>query len=162
MALLLWRSGEGLDFESPIMSDTAPLHSLVADMISVATDSVHALRDPTRGGLATTLKEFAISSNIGIVIYEDRIPIKPEVQGACEILGLDPLFVANEGKLAASVSSKSAEAVLKAMRKNKYGKDAAIIGEVVSEHPNTVILKTRIGGKRIVDMLMGEQLPRIC
>ncbi len=153
---------EGLDFESPIMSDTAPLHGLVADMISVAPDSVRALRDPTRGGLATTLKEFAISSNIGIVIYEDRIPIKPEVQGACEILGLDPLFVANEGRLAASVSSKSAEAVLKAMRKNKYGKDAAIIGEVVSEHPNTVILKTRIGGKRIVDMLMGEQLPRIC
>lgn len=152
---------EGLEFEKEIRSDTAPLNSLVADMLAVSTD-IHALRDPTRGGLATILKEFAISSNVGIVIYEDKIPIKDEVSGACEILGLDPLFVANEGRLIAAVSPESSEIVLKAMRKNKYGKGAEIIGEVASEHKGTVILKTRIGGKRMIDMLMGEQLPRIC
>jgi hydrogenase expression/formation protein HypE len=152
---------EGLEFEKEIRSDTAPLNSLVADMLSASQD-IHALRDPTRGGLATILKEFAISSNVGIVIYEDKIPVKDEVRGACEILGLDPLFVANEGRLIAAVSPESSEMVLKAMRKNKYGRDTEIIGEVVSEHKGTVILKTCIGGKRIIDMLMGEQLPRIC
>ncbi len=152
---------EGLEFEKEIRSDTAPLNSLVSDMLSASCD-IHALRDPTRGGLATILKEFAISSNVGIVIYEDKIPVKDEVRGACEILGLDPLFVANEGRLAASASPDAAEAILKAMRRNKYGKDAEIIGEVVSEHKGVVILKTLIGGKRIIDMLMGEQLPRIC
>ncbi len=152
---------EGLEFEKEIRSDTAPLNSLVADMLSASQD-IHALRDPTRGGLATILKEFAISSNVGIVIYEDKIPIKDEVSGACEILGLDPLFVANEGRLIAAVPPESSEIVLKAMRKNKYGRDAEIIGEVVAEHKGAVILKTRIGGKRMIDMLMGEQLPRIC
>ncbi|MBI5043033.1 MAG: hydrogenase expression/formation protein HypE, partial [Nitrospirae bacterium] len=152
---------EGLEFEKEIRSDTAPLNSLVADMLSASQD-IHALRDPTRGGLATILKEFAISSNVGIVIQEEKIPVKDEVSGACEILGLDPLFVANEGRLIAAVSPESSEIVLKAMRKNKYGRDAEIIGEVAAEHKGTVILKTRIGGKRIIDMLMGEQLPRIC
>ena len=152
---------EGLEFEKEIRSDTAPLNSLVSDMLSASCD-IHALRDPTRGGLATILKEFAISSNVGIVIYEDKIPVKDEVRGACEILGLDPLFVANEGRLAASVSPDAAEAILKAMKRNKYGRGAEIIGEVVSEHKGVVILKTLIGGKRIIDMLMGEQLPRIC
>jgi hydrogenase expression/formation protein HypE len=152
---------EGLEFEKEIKSDTAPLNSLVVDMLSASQD-IHALRDPTRGGLATILKEFAITSNVGIVIHEEKIPVKDEVSGACEILGLDPLFVANEGRLIAAVSPESSEIVLKVMRKNKYGKDADVIGEVVAEHKGTVILKTRIGGKRIIDMLMGEQLPRIC
>ena len=152
---------EGLEFKKEIKSDTAPLNSLVADMLSASTD-IHALRDPTRGGLASILKEFAISSSVGLVMYADTIPVKDEVSGACEILGLDPLFVANEGRLIASVFPESAEAVLKAMRKNKYGRDAEIIGEVAAEHKGVVILKTRIGGKRVIDMLMGEQLPRIC
>lgn len=151
---------EGLEFDSPITSDCAPLNSLVADMLSV-TEEIHCLRDPTRGGVATTLNELASQSNVGIVIEEARLPIKDAVRGACELLGYDPLYVANEGKLVAIVSAENAPQVLMKMRENKYGRDAEIIGEVVAE-PERVLLKTVIGGTRIVDMLAGELLPRIC
>jgi hydrogenase expression/formation protein HypE len=120
------------------------------------------MRDPTRGGLASTLNEFASSSNVGIRIEEDSIPVHEGVQAACELLGFDPLYVANEGKLVAVVAAKGAEKLVGVMRRNKYGKEAAIIGEVVSEHSGRVILKTGMGASRIVDMLVGEQLPRIC
>jgi hydrogenase expression/formation protein HypE len=126
------------------------------------SDNVHVLRDPTRGGVGTALNEIAEKSMIGIKIYEDRIPIKNEVGGACELLGLDPLYLANEGKLLAFVSDQDTDAVLAAITANPYGKDAAVIGEVVADHAGKVFMETRIGGERIVDMLAGEQLPRIC
>jgi len=152
---------EGLEFGTKIESDTVALNGLVEKMLSVCPE-MHVLRDPTRGGVASTLNEIAESAGKGIVIVEDEIPITEEVRGACEILGLDPLYVANEGKLLAFVPSKSAQDVLAAMRNHPNGKDATIIGEVVSDHPGTVVMKSRIGGSRIVDMLSGEQLPRIC
>ena len=151
---------EGLEFDSPITSDCAPLNSLVADMLSV-TEDIHCLRDPTRGGVATTLNELASQSSVGIVIEEEKLPIKNAVRGACELLGYDPLYVANEGKLVAIVPAEDAPQVLMKMRENKYGHNAQIIGEVVAE-PERVLLKTVIGGTRIVDMLAGELLPRIC
>ena len=151
---------EGLSFETPIESDTAALNNLVADIIK--TGHVSAMRDPTRGGVAATLNEFAQASNVGIRIYEDRIPVKPAVTGACEILGLDPLYVANEGKLVAVVPPDRAEAVVAAMRLHESGAEAVIIGEVVVDQPGTVIMTTKIGGQRFVDMPVGEQLPRIC
>jgi hydrogenase expression/formation protein HypE len=151
---------EGLEFDAPITSDCAPLNSLVADMLSV-TRNIHCLRDPTRGGVATTLNELANQSNVGIAIEETKIPIKEPVKGACELLGYDPLYIANEGKLVAIVPDEIAPQVLMKMRKNRYGRDAEIIGEVVAE-PKRVLLKTAIGGTRIVDMLAGELLPRIC
>jgi hydrogenase expression/formation protein HypE len=151
---------ENLSFETPIESDTASLNSLVATILT--TGSPNAMRDPTRGGLAATLNEFAQASKVGIRIREDKIPVNPAVTGACEILGLDPLYVANEGKLVAVVPKDDAEAVLKAMQVHPLGKDAVIIGEVVSEQPGMVSMMTRIGGWRIVDMPVGEQLPRIC
>jgi len=120
------------------------------------------LRDPTRGGVGTSLNEIAEKSNAGIKIYENKIPVKNEVKGICELLGFDPLYIANEGKLIAFVTSKDAEKVLSAIREDEFGKDACIIGEVVSGHPGKVFLETRIGGIRMVDMLTGEQLPRIC
>lgn len=160
MAILSRR--EGLAFETPIESDTAPLNGLIADIIKAGGDAVHALRDPTRGGLASTLNEFAAASKVGIRIRQDRIPIKPAVAGACEILGLDPLYVANEGKLVAAVAREKAEAVLNAMRGHAFGKDAVIIGDVVADRPGLVSMRTNIGAWRIVDMLVGEQLPRIC
>ena len=152
---------EGLGFEGGIKSDTAPLNSLVRDMLEATTD-IHCLRDPTRGGIATSLNEIATQSKVGIVINEASIPIREEVMGACEILGLDPLYVANEGKLIAIVGAAVADEVLRIMRKNRYGRDAAIIGEVVGEHPKMVLMRTEIGGTRVVDMMVGEQLPRIC
>ncbi|MEW6413220.1 MAG: hydrogenase expression/formation protein HypE [Candidatus Zixiibacteriota bacterium] len=151
---------ENLSFETPITSDTASLNRLVAEIVRVG--GVHAMRDPTRGGVAATLNEFAMASHVGIRIHEDRIPVKPAVAGACEILGLDPLYVANEGKLVAVVSPDKAEAVLAAMKKHSLGVDAVIIGEVVSGQSGMVSMTTRIGGQRIVDMPVGEQLPRIC
>lgn len=160
MAILSQR--EGLAFESPIESDTAALNGLVQEILKAGGPAVHALRDPTRGGLAATLNEFATSSGVGIRIREDRIPVKPAVAGACEILGLDPLYVANEGKLVAAVARGRAETVLAAMRAHPLGREATIIGEVVDERPGMVSLQTRIGAWRIVDMLVGEQLPRIC
>jgi hydrogenase expression/formation protein HypE len=153
---------EGLAFESPIESDTAPLNGLVEEIIKAGGDGVHALRDPTRGGLAATLNEFAVSSKVGIRIREDRIPIKSAVAGACEILGLDPVYVANEGKLVAAVTREKAEAVLKAMRAHQLGHEAVIIGDVAADRPGLVSMQTKIGAWRVVDMLVGEQLPRIC
>ena len=152
---------EGMTFSSTVISDTAPLNHMVKSMLSVSRD-IHVLRDPTRGGVGTTLNEIAISSKVGIRIHEERLPVKNEVTGICELLGFDPLYIANEGKLIAFVGQDDAENVLSAMKKDKYGKDASIIGEVVSDSPGKVFMQTRIGGSRIVDMLTGEQLPRIC
>jgi hydrogenase expression/formation protein HypE len=156
-----------LELETDIESDTAPLNSLVSDMLDEAArlanpDAIHALRDPTRGGVATTLNEIALTSEVCIEIYENRIPVREEVKGACEILGLDPLYVANEGKLLAIVASDVAERVVQRMRENPYGREACIIGEVKTEPQGIVAMVTGFGGKRIVDMLVGEQLPRIC
>jgi hydrogenase expression/formation protein HypE len=152
---------EELEFERPIRSDTAPLNFLVDDMLG-ASLRIHCMRDLTRGGLAGALNEIASSSRVGFRIYEDRIPVQEEVKGACEILGLDVLHVANEGKLVAVVAREDAGKVLESMKQNPLGKEAAIIGEVVEDHPGRVMMKTRVGGFRIVDMLAGEQLPRIC
>lgn len=156
-----------LELETDIESDTAPLSSLVADMIDEATklnsiDAIHCLRDPTRGGVATMLNEIAMSSEVCIEIREDLIPAHEEVKGACEILGLDPLYVANEGKLIAIVSADVADAVIERMKENIYGRGACIIGEVKPQPQGIVAMKTIFGGTRIVDMLAGEQLPRIC
>lgn len=152
---------EGLAFETEIASDTAPLNGLVTAMLATSQD-VHVLRDPTRGGVTSALTEIAQSARSGIVLNEAFIPIREEVKGACEILGLDPLYVANEGKLVAIVSASDAECVLSAMRAHPLGREAAVIGEVTAEHPGFVLMKTRVGGTRVVDMLAGEQLPRIC
>ncbi|MDP2945211.1 MAG: hydrogenase expression/formation protein HypE [Atribacterota bacterium] len=152
---------EGLKFETEIKSDTAPLSSLVADMLEVSKD-IHVLRDPTRGGLSTTLNEIALSSKVDIEINEGDIPIQEEVRAACEILGYDPLYLANEGKLVAFIPLEIAPDMLKKMKENKYGKESKIIGRVVKKSEGKVYLNTTIGGKRIVDMLTGEQLPRIC
>lgn len=152
---------QGLRFQEEVPSDCAPLNHLVADILAV-TKQVKVLRDPTRGGVATTLNEIAQQSQVGIKLFEDKLPVRDSVRGVCEILGLDPLYVANEGKLLAIVPAADAEDVLVAMRANKYGRDAVVIGEITEEHPNKVVLQTIIGGKRIVDMLAGAQLPRIC
>ena len=151
---------EGLEFDAPIVSDCAPLNSLVMDMLSVSKN-IKCLRDPTRGGLATTLNEFAMQSNVGIMIDEANIPINDAVRGACELLGYDPLYVANEGVLVSIVPADEAPNILAKMIENKYGQDAQIIGEVIAE-PKKVLLKTALGTTRIVDMLAGELLPRIC
>jgi hydrogenase expression/formation protein HypE len=156
-----------LDLETDIESDCAPLQSLVAGMIDEANnlgalDALHCLRDPTRGGLATTLNEIALSAEVCIEIEEDRIPVREEVKGACEILGLDPLYVANEGKLVAIVAADVAEPLVARMRQNQYGEGACIIGSVKTEPGGIVSMRTGFGGTRIVDMLVGEQLPRIC
>ncbi len=152
---------EGLAFDHPIQSDTASLNRMVGRMLEVEPD-IHVLRDPTRGGLGTSLNEIAMQSRVGIRIVEDRIPIRKEVAGLCELLGFDPLYVANEGKLIAIVPAESAARVLDAVRQTPGGESASIIGDVVSDHPGRVRMQTRIGGVRIVDMLSGEQLPRIC
>ncbi len=152
---------EGLEFRTQLLSDTAPLNGLVFSMLSASND-IHVMRDPTRGGIASALNEIAGSANAGIAVVEDRIPMSDEVQGACEILGLDPLYVANEGKLLAFVPPGKASRVLQAMQHHPLGKEAADIGEVVADHPGIVVMKTMIGGERVVDMLSGEQLPRIC
>ena len=152
---------EGLAFETEIASDTAPLNGLVAAMLSVTRD-IHVLRDPTRGGIASALAEIAEQARIGIHLDEERLPISEEVKAACEILGLDPLYVANEGKLLAIVPPNHAAAALAALRAHPLGREAAIIGEITTNHPGMITIKTRIGGTRVVDMLSGEQLPRIC
>ena len=152
---------EGLSFETGLTSDTAPLSEMVRQMFS-ASPNVHVLRDPTRGGVGTALNEIAEKSQVGIKIVEEQIPMKKEVAAACELLGFDPLYLANEGKLLAFVAAQDTEAILAAVRSNPFGKDAAVIGEVVEDHSGQVVLETRIGGSRIVDMLAGEQLPRIC
>jgi hydrogenase expression/formation protein HypE len=152
---------EGMSFQSTLISDTAPLNHMVKKMLDASKD-IHVLRDPTRGGVATALNEIAIQSEVGMSIYEDNIPVKDEVSGICELLGFDPLYIANEGKLLAFVAATAAEDILAAMRQDRYGSEACIIGEVVGEYPGKVFMKTRIGGTRIIDMLTGEQLPRIC
>jgi hydrogenase expression/formation protein HypE len=151
----------GLEFSAPVVSDTAPLGDLVATMLAACHD-IHVLRDPTRGGVATTLNEIARSSGTGIEIEETAIPVPEAVRGACEILGLDPLYVANEGKLIAVVPAGDAARVLAAMRAHPLGREAAVIGRVVAEHPGTVHMRSAIGSTRVIDMLSGEQLPRIC
>jgi len=152
---------EGLKFKTPVPSDCAPLNGLVADMLA-ASANIHSLRDPTRGGLATTLNDFAEQSNIGIMIEEDKIPVDKAMLAACELLGFDPLYIANEGKLVAAVAPEDADAVLAAMKNNKYGVGAVIIGEAAAEHPGQVVMKTTLGASRIVDIPVGELLPRIC
>lgn len=152
---------EGMTFDSSVASDTAPLNHMVKNMLSVCKD-IHVLRDPTRGGIGTALNEIAIKSEVGIKIYEEKIPVKNEVATICELLGFDPFYIANEGKLLAFVPPDHAEKVLAAVREDKFGKDACIIGKVVSDYPRKVFMQTLIGGTRIVDMLTGEQLPRIC
>lgn len=152
---------EGLEFETTIESDTAPLNGLVETMLGAEKD-IHVLRDPTRGGLASALNEIAESAGVGISLTEDAIPLTDEVCGACEILGLDPLYVANEGILLAVVPGPSAGRVLQAMRNHPAGKSSVVIGQVVKDHRGMVVMKTGIGGTRVVDMLSGEQLPRIC
>jgi hydrogenase expression/formation protein HypE len=156
-----------LELETEIESDSAPLNLLVKEMLEEAArvstvEAIHCLRDPTRGGLATTLNEIALSSEVCIEIHEDLIPVREEVKGACEILGLDPLYVANEGKLVSIVAAEIAEALVARMRENKYGREACIIGEVRQQPQGIVAMRTGFGGTRIVDMLVGEQLPRIC
>jgi len=159
MAILSKR--EGFHFDSPLTSDSAPLNGLVSSILRVSHE-IHVLRDPTRGGVATALNEVAAHSDVGIHLFEENVPISPSVAAACEILGLDPLYVANEGKCLVIVPREAAKQVLKAMKKNNYGRDSVIIGEVTTENPGRVLLKTKIGGTRILSMLTGEQLPRIC
>jgi hydrogenase expression/formation protein HypE len=153
---------EGLRFETEVKSDSTPLHALVERILAAGGGDVHVLRDPTRGGVASALNEIAAACGAGIRIGEAAIPVREEVRGACEILGLDPLYVANEGKCLAIVARGKAEAVLAAMRSDPLGREAALIGEVVEDHRGKVVLRSRIGGSRIVEMLSGEQLPRIC
>jgi len=152
---------EGLEFKTRVESDCAPLNDLVKEMFG-ASKRIHVLRDPTRGGVATALNEIAESANVGIMIHENRIPIADEVSGACEILGFDPLYVANEGKLLAFVDPAHSERVLSVMQSHPLGKNAVVIGEVTAANPRSVLMRSRIGGTRVVDMLSGEQLPRIC
>ncbi len=159
MAIMVARGG--LELEVRLESDTAPLHELVSALLS-ATDGVHCLRDPTRGGLATVLAELALSAQLGITLDESRLPIRPEVTGACEILGIDPLHVASEGRLVAFVSAEAAEAALGALHSHPLGREAAIVGEVGAGDPGLVVLETSFGGSRVVDMLAGDPLPRIC
>jgi hydrogenase expression/formation protein HypE len=144
-----------------IESDCAPINGLVADMLEVTTE-IHCLRDATRGGVATVLNEIAPRSKVGMLLRENDIPVHDTVRGACEILGLDPLYVANEGKLVAIVPEKIADATVERMREHPLGRESRIIGEVVEDHPGMVLMKTEIGGTRIIDTLFGEQLPRIC
>lgn len=151
---------EGLEFEGAMESDTAALHHLVATMMTAG--EIHALRDPTRGGLAATLVEIAAAARIGVEIVADTIPVREPVRAACEVLGLDPLFVANEGKLVAFVAAADADRVLGAMRETAVGSDAAIIGQAVASHPGMVLLRTEVGGTRVVELPFHEQLPRIC
>lgn len=154
-----------LGFQADIHSDVAPLNHLVAAMLATSRPNaslIHTLRDPTRGGLATTLNEIARQSQLNILIEEDKIPVRPAVRAACEMLGFDPLYVANEGKLVAIVSPQDAEPILQAMRRTHYGEEAVIIGEVREAPAGRVLMKTAIGGTRIVDILAGEMLPRIC
>jgi hydrogenase expression/formation protein HypE len=152
---------EGIDFKTDLKSDTAPLNGLVAAMLS-ASKAIHAMRDPTRGGLATSLNEIAEKSGVGVLINEASVPIRPEVTQACELLGFDPLYIANEGRLVAFVPAQAARRVLEAMRGNPYGAGASVIGETVASSPGMVLLNTAVGGQRILSPLSGELLPRIC
>ena len=153
---------EGLKIQGGFASDSASLHGLVETMLKTGQDAIHVLRDPTRGGVGTALNELAQASKVGLSIHEAALPVRDDVRGACELLGLDPLFLANEGKLLAFVAPARAEAVLAAIKREPAGTDARIIGEAVAAHPGEVVLETEIGGRRVVEMLQGEALPRIC
>lgn len=153
---------EGLEFETALESDSASLNGLVQTILDAGGSGVHVLRDPTRGGVASAANEIAQSARLGIRLRESDLPLSDQVRAACEILGFDPLYVANEGKCIAIVSSDVADAILAAMREHPLGRHAAAIGEVVEDHPGRVFLTSRIGGNRVVDMISGEQLPRIC
>ncbi len=152
---------EGLEFETVLESDTAPLHDLARAMLD-ACPTVRWMRDPTRGGVSSALNELTDASRVGVRLEESAVPMRPEVQGACEMLGLDPLYVANEGKLVAVVPPEDAERLLETMRRHPLGRDAAVIGEVVADHPGMVTMRSLVGGERVVALLAGEQLPRIC
>ena len=160
MAIMSQR--EGLEFESTIESDTTNVNFLVNELLDTFGNNIHLFRDPTRGGLASVLSEIATDINKGVAISEKRIPLEKQVSAACEILGLDPMYVANEGVFIAIVDAEVADAVVEAMRSNEKGINSSCIGEVTAEHPNKVVMKSLIGGKRIVSPLIGEQLPRIC
>ncbi|MFC1838111.1 hydrogenase expression/formation protein HypE [Thermodesulfobacteriota bacterium] len=159
IAILLKR--KGMNFDCPVSSDTAALNHMVNSMLE-SSRGIHALRDPTRGGVGTALNEIAMSSGVGIIINEESIFVRDEVAGICELMGFDPLYLANEGKLLAFVSPEEVEKTFEVMRGDTNGREAGVIGEVVSENPGMVVMKTRIGGKRIIDTLTAEQLPRIC
>jgi len=153
---------EGLEFESPIVSDCAALNGLIAGVLDAAGPAVHAMRDPTRGGLASTLNEIARSSDVGMEIDETKIPVRFEVQSACELLGLDPVYVANEGKVVLIVASEAAGQALAALRAHPLGRDAALIGRVAAGHKGMLVARTAMGASRVIPMQIGEQLPRIC
>jgi len=160
IAILLARGD--LDIEADVRSDTQPLWSLAAALLAACGSGLHCMRDATRGGVATVLNEIALAAEVGVVLEESRVPVRPEVTGAGEILGIDPLYVANEGKLVAFVAAEHADAALEALRALPAGKDAAIIGEVRDEPPGRVLGRTTFGGHRLIDMLVGDPLPRIC
>ena len=159
--ITIMASREGLEMDIDLKTDSAPLNNLVDDMLK-SSNNIHVLRDPTRGGVATTLNEIASQSNVAIKLYEKNLPVSEKVQSVCEILGLDPLYIANEGKCLVICPESESANVLMAMKNNKYGKDSKVIGEVIAEPRQKVFLETLIGGQRIIDMLAGEQLPRIC
>lgn len=159
--LTILATREGLSFETKITSDSAPLNQLVEQLIQ-AVPEIHVLRDPTRGGLATTINEIAVQSRVGIELEESEIPIQDGVREGCSFLGLDPLFLANEGKLICILPADYAHLALEVMHQNEFGRQARLIGRVVAEHPKQVVLRTKIGGQRLLTMLEGEQLPRIC
>ncbi len=152
---------EGLSMQMSVESDSASLNAMISAVLDVFP-AIHAMRDPTRGGAAATLNELASASGVGIVLEEEAIPVHPEVRGACELLGIDPLTVANEGKVIIAVPSNGADAVLDALRRDAHGKNAAVIGEAVGDHPGVVVMRTAYGSRRVVEMPLGEQLPRIC
>jgi hydrogenase expression/formation protein HypE len=153
---------EGIDLETALESDVAPLGGLAEAICAAAPEGLRCMRDPTRGGLASALNELAAAAAVGVALDEAALPLRPEVRATCELLGLDPLYVANEGKLMAVVAPERADAVLAAMRGHPLGREAACVGEVIREHPRTVVLRPRVGGARVVPLLQGEQLPRIC
>jgi len=155
-------SREGIQFKTTVKSDSAPLNGMIKELVNMLGQDIHVLRDPTRGGLATVLNEIASQSSVGIRIEETSIPVRDAVKGACELLGYDPLYLANEGKLVAVVAQNASERALEIMKGSKYGQDACLIGEVTGENRGKVILKTAMGGERLVDKLSGEMLPRIC
>ena len=160
MAILSVR--EGLEFESQIRSDCAALNGMIADVLDAAGTAVHAMRDPTRGGLASTLNEIALASGVGMVIDELSLPVRSEVQAACELLGLDPVYVANEGKAVFFVAPEAAEQVLAVLQAHPLGREAARIGRVTAEHPRMLVARTAMGANRVIPIQIGEQLPRIC
>jgi len=153
---------EGLEFESPIRSDCAALNGMIAAVLDAAGGAVHAMRDPTRGGLASTLNEIARASGVGVAIDEARLPVRPEVQSACELLGLDPVYVANEGKAVFFVAPEMADAVLDVLRGHPLGREAARIGQATAEHKGMLVARTALGANRVIPLQIGEQLPRIC